>query len=68
MANNLRNDVRIALESATDVLERFDSPTLKSLPVSDQLTYALAQATVGIGYSLLQIVQLKDEELDARQD
>lgn len=62
--SNLRNDVAIALESATDVLKRFDSSALKRLPESDQLTYALAEAALGIGYSLVQLVQLKDEEMD----
>lgn len=56
---NFRNDAHIAVESATDVLKRFDSTSLKTLSASDQLTYALAEAAVGICYSLMQMSMAK---------
>ena len=64
---NFRNEIGPALESATDVLRNFDSSTIKTLPPNAQFTYALAEATVAIGYSLLKIAEFKEQEADARQ-
>lgn len=64
---NFRNEIGPALESATDVLRNFDSSSIKTLPPNEQFTYALAEATVAIGYSLLKIAEFKEQEADARQ-
>lgn len=59
---NFRIDAGVALESATNVLKKF------ALPSSEQLAYAMAEAAVAIGHSLLKIAELKEQEADARQD
>jgi hypothetical protein len=58
---NFRNDAQGALQIATDALKRLSAEFPKS--DSEQLTYALTQAAIGIGYGLLQLVELKDQEI-----
>jgi hypothetical protein len=62
---NFRNDAESALRIAAGTLKHLSDGFQRS--DSEQLTYALAQATIGIGYSLLQIIELKDQGIDTRQ-
>ena len=56
MPNHL-SDAQIALEESLNVLKKFDSSTLRALPESDRLTFALAEATVAVGCSWLEIAK-----------
>lgn len=61
---NRLNAAEIGLEAALSVVNKFDSKAISTLSPSDQLAYALAQAAVGIGYSVLQIAKLKEQQFD----
>jgi hypothetical protein len=61
MNENFRNDVDRALKSAHDVLGSLDTGDVRELPTSDQVNFALAQATIAVAYSLRRMADIQDK-------